>query len=210
MGGDREGNMSENAFRAQLMEAGDSVISALDDMSWDEAIAQVSEIGEHIGMAKTNSLHQRRGADYAVSTLAENGLFTMLDCKYHDVPRTVEGHVREATLAGASLITVHASGGAEMLEAAVKGRDKGRELMRDVFKKAAIDRIGGVLGITVLTSLDSDDCESIFGILKEDEYGIKKRLLSLPIWPLMLGWMALFVHHLSLMRLEQTATSIVY
>lgn len=170
--------MSENIYREQLDQPGDRVISALDNMSWDEAIAQVNEIGAHIGMGKTNSLHQRVGADFAVSTLGENGLYTMLDAKYHDIPETVESHVREATLAGASLITVHASGGVEMLEGAVKGREKGRELTRDVFRQAAIDRIGGVLGITVLTSLDSDDCESIFGIPKEDPDGIKKKVVQ--------------------------------
>jgi orotidine-5'-phosphate decarboxylase len=170
--------MSANVYREQLLVPGDRVISALDNMSWTEAIDQVSEIGAHIGMGKTNSLHQRLGANYAVGTLAENGLYTMLDGKYHDIPETVEGHVREATLAGASLITVHASGGLKMLEGAVRGRVKGRELTRDVFKQASIERIGGVLGITVLTSLDSDDCESIFGILRGDEDGIKKKVVQ--------------------------------
>ncbi len=154
--------MSENVYRSQLVEPGDRVISALDNMPWVEAIDQIGEIGSHIGMGKTNSLHQRLGSDYAVATLAENGLYTMLDGKYHDIPETVEAHVREVTQSGASLITVHASGGLNMLKAAVKGRDKGRELITDVFKRSSIDRIGGILGITVLTSL-KDECESIYG-----------------------------------------------
>jgi orotidine-5'-phosphate decarboxylase len=170
--------MPSNIYREQLSEPGDRVISALDNMSWEAAIAQVSEIGAHIGMGKTNSLHQRLGTDNAVATLADNGLYTMLDGKFHDIPETVEGHVREVTLSGASLITVHTSGGVKMLEAAVKGREKGRELTRNVFQRAAAERIGGVLGITVLTSLDSDDCESIFGISKDDESGIKKKVVQ--------------------------------
>lgn len=170
--------MSVNVYREQLVEPGDRVIAALDNMGWDEAITQVTEIGAYIGMGKTNSLHQRLGSDHAVGTLAENGLYTMLDGKFHDIPETVEGHVREVTLSGASLITVHASGSVKMLEAAIRGRDKGRELTRNVFKQAAASKIGGVLGITVLTSLDGDDCESIFGIPKNDEDGIKKKVIQ--------------------------------
>lgn len=170
--------MSENVYRDQLITPGDRVISALDNMTWEEAFAQMGEIGEFIGMGKTNSLHKRRGSDYAVNALAENGLYTMLDDKCHDIPETVEGEVRELTLSGASLITVHAGGGQAMLEAAIKGRDEGRKLDRNVFHHAAIDRIGGVLGITVLTSLDSDDCESIFGIPKSDTDGIKKKVVQ--------------------------------
>lgn len=170
--------MSANDFRERLVVPGDRVISALDNMSWEQAISQVEEIGSHIGMAKSNSLHQRKGANFAVSTFAENGLLTMLDSKYHDIPETVEGHLREATLTGASLITVHAAGGAKMLEAAVAGREKGREITNNVFRQAAIDRIGNVLGITVLTSLDEDDCESIFGIPVEDKDGIKKKVVQ--------------------------------
>lgn len=123
------------------------------------------------------SLHQRIGTDFAVRTLGEYGLYTMLDGKYHDIPETVEGHVREATLAGASLITVHASGGYNMLTAAVKGRDKGRELTRDVFRQAAINRIGGVLGVTVLTSLQ-EECYSIFDIPHDDIGGIQKKVIQ--------------------------------
>lgn len=58
--------MSANVYREQLVEPGDRVISALDNMTWDEAIAQVDEMGQHIGMGKTNSLHQRLGADLIV------------------------------------------------------------------------------------------------------------------------------------------------
>lgn len=151
-----------NIYREQLQVPGDRVISALDNMSWEEATAQAQEIGQYIGIAKTNSLHQRLGTDHAVATLADNGLYTFIDGKYHDIPETVEGHVREATQSGATLITVHASGGVKMLEAAVKGRDAGRDLIVNPFKRAAMDRIGGVLGITVLTSL-KDECVSIYG-----------------------------------------------
>ena len=75
-----------NIYREQLQVPGDRVISALDNMSWEEATAQAQEIGQYIGIAKTNSLHQRLGTDHAVATLADNGLYTFIDGKYHDIP----------------------------------------------------------------------------------------------------------------------------
>ncbi len=170
--------MAENLYRNQLLIPGDRVISAFDNMSWGEAVMQAEEIGPHIGFVKSNSLHQREGTDDAVDTFAALGLLTFIDGKYHDIPETVRNHLREVTQSGAALITVHAYGGAEMLEAAVQGADEGREQIRDVFKRASVEKIGGVLGITVLTSLDSDDCVSIFGTDKEDVDGKKKKVIQ--------------------------------
>ncbi len=168
----------ENIYRAQLARPGDRIITALDGMDWTQAEAQAEEIGEVVGLAKTNALHQRLGSDHAVRTLADHGLLTMLDSKYHDIPETVKAHVREATQSGSSLITVHASGGQEMLNAAVAGREEGRDLIRNPFMRSAIEKVGGVLGITVLTSLDTDDCVSIYGIEENDPEAKKKKVVQ--------------------------------
>lgn len=170
--------MSANVYREQLDAPGDRVISAFDKMSWEEAEQQAQEIGQYIGYAKSNSLHQRKGTDGAVATFGENGLYTFVDGKYHDIPETVESHLREVTQSGAALITVHAAGSVPMLKGAVKGRDEGKELITDVFMKSSIDRIGGLLGITILTSLDFDDCVSIFGIDKDDIDAKKKKVVE--------------------------------
>ncbi|MCA9337415.1 orotidine-5'-phosphate decarboxylase [Candidatus Saccharibacteria bacterium] len=170
--------MTGSEFREQLTEASDRIIVAYDGMEWDQIMATAEEVGPYTGLGKTNSAHVRPGADFAVDQLGSTGQFTMLDSKFHDIPRTVELSVREATLAGASLVTVHAGGGQAMLEAAVKGAEEGRNDQRDAFKRQASGRLGGVLGITVLTSLDAEDCFSIFGIPKEDEDGIKKKVVE--------------------------------
>ena len=170
--------MSTNIYRDQLVEPGDRVISAFDNMPWDVASEQAREIGPYIGYAKTNSLHQRMGTDHAVAVNAESGLYTFVDGKYHDIPETVKSHVREGTQSGAALITVHAAGGVPMLQAAVEGREEGKDLITDVFKRSSIDRLGGLLGITVLTSLDFDDCVSIFGIDEEDVGAKKKKVVQ--------------------------------
>lgn len=70
-----------------------------------------------------------------------------LDLKFHDIPATVRGGARSAATLGATLITVHASGGREMIEAAVEG--------------AGPDC--GVLAVTILTSLDARVLGEVWG-----------------------------------------------
>jgi len=74
----------------------------------------------------------------AVRAAAALGRPVFLDLKLHDIPNTVEGAARSAAASGASLLTVHASGGEAMVRAAVRGAG---ERLR-------------VLAVTVLTSLD--------------------------------------------------------
>lgn len=78
-----------------------------------------------------------------VARLAENGLPVFLDLKLHDIPNTVAGAVRAVLPLAPSILTVHASGGRAMLEAAVEAKG-GMHGMR-------------IVGVTVLTSLDDGD-----------------------------------------------------
>ena len=86
-----------------------------------------------------------------VSWLREQGKQVFLDLKLHDIPSTVRGAAQSATRHGASLLTVHASGGVEMLSAAVEGA-------------GPQDGSGcGVLGVTVLTSLTAGQLGANWG-----------------------------------------------
>ncbi|MDD3718440.1 MAG: orotidine-5'-phosphate decarboxylase [Actinomycetota bacterium] len=81
-----------------------------------------------------------------VEELRGMGFKVFTDLKLHDIPNTVSGAVRGLVRTGASMLTVHASGGGAMLEAAVSAA---RE-------EAAAENVAAplVLGVTVLTSLD--------------------------------------------------------
>ncbi len=80
----------------------------------------------------------------AVRELVGSGHRVFLDLKYHDIPNTVAAAVREAAQLGASLLTVHASGGGKMLRAAV-----------ETARAAKPDLL--VLAVTVLTSMNDVD-----------------------------------------------------
>lgn len=74
----------------------------------------------------------------------ELGCEVFLDLKLHDIPETVERAVASAAALGVRFLTVHASGGPRMLEAAARRTER--------------ENTGLVLlAVTVLTSLDSAD-----------------------------------------------------
>jgi orotidine-5'-phosphate decarboxylase len=68
-----------------------------------------------------------------------------LDLKLHDIPATVRGAARNVGRLGASLLTVHALGGPEMVKAAVDGAREGAE-------QAGVQP-PDVVGVTILSSL---------------------------------------------------------
>ena len=110
---------------------------ALDMDAGDEAVNLAAEIGPDVAALKVGSqLFTRYGPDL-INRITDSGGSVFLDLKYHDIPNTVAKAVRGAVEMGVSWLTVHASGGSEMIRAA-------KEEARD----------SRILAVTVLTSLD--------------------------------------------------------
>lgn len=114
-------------------------IVALDVASADAALAIVRRLGDACRFYKIGSELFTSAGPTVVNVVRDEGCDVFLDLKFHDIPNTVRAATRAAAKLGARLVTVHASGGAEMLDAAVDGAGPGC----------------GVLGVTVLTSLAS-------------------------------------------------------
>lgn len=122
-------------------------IVALDAPGLSPAMSIVDALGESCDFYKVGSELFTAGGPVAVTALRERGHDVFLDLKFHDIPNTVRGAVRSAAALGATLVTVHAAGGPDMLSAAVEG---------------AGDRCR-VLAVTVLTSLDAKGLARAWG-----------------------------------------------
>jgi len=125
-------------------------IVALDVADQAAAIQMVDDLGDLCGFYKIGSeLYTAEGASIVRAVLAR-GASVFLDLKFHDIPNTVQGAARSTAALGVHLLTVHASGGRAMLQAAVAGvREAGSEC--------------GVLAVTVLTSMDADSLAAAWG-----------------------------------------------
>ena len=124
------------------------LIVALDFVSLKDALAAARRLRGLVRTVKVGSaLFTACGPD-VVWRLQALGFEIMLDLKFFDIPHTVELSCRAATRLHVSLLTVHAVGGREMLEAAMRGvRDEAKRM------KLAVSKRPRVLAVTVLTSV---------------------------------------------------------
>jgi orotidine-5'-phosphate decarboxylase len=124
-------------------------VVALDFSSATEALALVDRLGDRCPMYKVgNELFTASGPG-VMDELRRRDRKIFLDLKFHDIPNTVAGGVKAAKALGASLITVHASGGTAMLKAAVEAAGDQ-------------DKVG-ILGVTILTSLTGPEVAESWG-----------------------------------------------
>ena len=123
------------------------------DLPLPEALAVYRKVAPSIGVAKVGlSLFVEHGPA-AVKAFTELGAKVFLDLKLHDIPNTVELAATRAGALGVAYLTVHAAGGKPMLEAAVRGAERGAQ-MAGVAPPV-------VLAVTVLTSMDEETLKSI-------------------------------------------------
>ncbi|HEX9483378.1 MAG TPA: orotidine-5'-phosphate decarboxylase [Gemmatimonadaceae bacterium] len=135
-------------------------IVALDVPKSADALSIARTLGDACRFYKVgNELFTAEGPAI-VRELRSVGADVFLDLKYHDIPNTVAGAVRSAVALGVRLLTVHASGGADMLAAAQRAADGRCDL----------------LAVTVLTSLDADGLGAAWGREPPD---VEKEVLRL-------------------------------
>ena len=88
-----------------------------------------------------------------VKAFKDLGFDVFLDLKFHDIPHQVEGAAASAVASGADMLTMHASGGVAMMQAAQRGVER-------VCAQTGRD-LPATLGITVLTSMDEPTLKRI-------------------------------------------------
>jgi len=122
------------------------VLVALDVQSLAEADALLDRVAGVLTGCKIGSQLFTAAGPAAIEMARKRDFRVFLDLKFHDIPNTVAGAVREATRLGVFMLNVHASGGVAMARAGAEAATK------------AATEFGIIrplcLGVTVLTSLD--------------------------------------------------------
>jgi orotidine-5'-phosphate decarboxylase len=114
----------------------DKIIVALDVATKVKALELVKELRDQISFFKIGlQLYTAEGPEIVRAVLA-TGAKVWLDLKLHDIPNTVARAVESASYLGVHMLTIHLSGGSEMVRAATAARANNVLL----------------LGVTVLTS----------------------------------------------------------
>ena len=130
---------------ATLQGLRERLIVALDVSTVSAAQRLVLQIGDSASIYKVGLQLFTAVGPQVVCDLVASGRKVFLDLKLHDIPNTVSHAVKSAVELGASMLTVHGSGGMSMLNAAVQ---------------AANHRLS-ILAVTVLTSLNDEDLQEI-------------------------------------------------
>jgi orotidine-5'-phosphate decarboxylase len=147
------------------------IIAALDVSSGEEAIKLTRALAGAIGVVKIGSELFTSSGPEIVREIRAMGVDVFLDLKFHDIPNTVAKAVASAARLDVQMLTIHTSGGLEMIQAAEKAA---QDTARQMARPAPL-----VLGVTVLTSLDN---EALSGIGFEANVGKQvERLANLAV-----------------------------
>ncbi len=139
----------KNSKTAQL-------IVALDLETFQEARKLIDEVGDSVEIFKVGSQMFISSGTEIIRYLQSKNKKVFLDLKFHDIPNTVALAIKSAisTFSPLFMLTVHTSGGKEMLEIAV--------LAAGAHAKALGVARPLIVGVTVLTSTAKDaDVESL-------------------------------------------------
>jgi orotidine-5'-phosphate decarboxylase len=118
---------------------------ALDAPDLETAARWASLVTPHVSTVKVGlELYLRYGPDVVASVRGASRIQVFLDLKLHDIPATVAGAARAVARLKPSFLTVHATGGAAMIRAAVEAAPTTK-----------------IAAVTVLTSLGDDDLRQV-------------------------------------------------
>jgi len=128
-----------------MTKAAENIIVALDLPTKKEALELVEKLDGQISFFKIGlQLYTAEGPGI-VRQISATGSKVWLDLKLHDIPNTVAKAVESASRLGVQMLTIHLSGGSEMVRAATAARIKNMLL----------------LGVTVLTSATEETLREI-------------------------------------------------
>ena len=123
------------------------IIVAIDETQLSSFKQTVDSLDSDLCMIKVGSVSFNAIGHEALTYVASKGFEIFLDLKLHDIPNTVKKSIEGLVSLPISMMTIHTSGGLEMMKAA---------------KKAVSDTNIKIFGVTALTSLSDEDTSTIF------------------------------------------------
>jgi orotidine-5'-phosphate decarboxylase len=142
----------------------DRLLVALDVDTLEAAEGLLDRLVGVVTGCKIGSQLYTAAGPLAVERAHKRGLRVFLDLKFHDIPTTVAGAVREATRLGVFMLNVHASGGAAMMRATA---DAATAAAREFNVTRPL-----CLAVTVLTSLDRAALPRDLGVARSVEHHV--------------------------------------
>jgi orotidine-5'-phosphate decarboxylase len=143
-----------------MNDARSRLIVPLDVPDRPSALAMVDRLSGHVGLFKIGLELFTREGPRMVEEIRSRGEKIFLDLKLHDIPNTVRGAVRSASRLGIQMLTIHASGGSNMLTAACE-------------EAASSASPPLLLAVTALTSLSDEEIRKL-GIHASVEQWVEK------------------------------------
>ncbi len=131
------------------IEAKNKICLPLDNLKTiDEVKAQVEKLSSVVGLFKVGKELFTRFGPEVVKLVHTYDAKVFLDLKYHDIPNTVKEASRAAAELGVYMFNVHASGGMEMMKAALEGISE-------------FENKPKIIAVTILTSIDENSMHEI-------------------------------------------------
>ena len=123
------------------------IIVAIDETTFERASEIIEDLDSKKCMVKIGSVAFNTIGHKIISFASEKGFEIFLDLKLHDIPNTVKKSIQGLTCLPINMLTIHTSGGKDMMMAAMEAVS-GSQIK--------------VFGVTALTSLNNDDTKYIF------------------------------------------------
>ena len=124
-----------------------TIIVAVDETQLENFQNVVDSLDSDLCMIKIGSVSFNALGHQAISYASNKGFKIFLDLKLHDIPNTVKKSIKGLVSLPIDMMTIHTSGGLEMMKAAKKAVD-GTDIK--------------IFGVTALTSLSDEDTSLIF------------------------------------------------
>jgi orotidine-5'-phosphate decarboxylase len=124
-----------------------TIIVAVDETNLGNFQSVVDSLDSDLCMIKVGSVSFNALGHQAISYASNKGFKIFLDLKLHDIPNTVKKSIKGLVSLPIDMMTIHTSGGLEMMKAAKKAVD-GTDIK--------------IFGVTALTSLSDEDTSLIF------------------------------------------------